>query len=108
VDDIQELEIAPETVDEDPDRYTILDVRKPGERKIAALEDDLWIQMGQLPDSLDDLENIEEPIVVYCHHGIRSLKVTSFLRDEGFDEVYSLAGGIDAWAKKIDPSLATY
>ncbi len=90
------------------DSVTLMDIRKPSEREIVALEDDLFLPMEELPERVDEMNNLDEPIVVYCHHGVRSLRVTQYLREEGFDEVYSLAGGIDAWARTIDPELPTY
>ncbi len=49
-----------------------------------------------------------EEIVIICHHGMRSLKATVFLRERGYPETYSIAGGVDVWAQKIDPSMARY
>ncbi len=49
-----------------------------------------------------------EPIVVYCHHGMRSLQATQFLRAKGFEETFSLRGGIDLWSAEVDPSVPRY
>lgn len=59
--------------------------------------------MGAL-DRLDP----DRPVVALCHHGMRSLRVAAFLRQNGFAQAVSLAGGIDAWARQIDPAMARY
>lgn len=109
--DTNEFEISAEAVREkqrENESLTLLDIRRPRERKAAALPDDLWIEMPDLPDRIEDLEAAERPIVVYCHHGMRSMKITRYLRDRGFEDVYSLAGGIDYWARRIDESMERY
>lgn len=93
---------------ESGESLTLLDIRKPAEREIVALEDDLFIPMGELSEHVEELEDREEPIVVYCHHGVRSLQAAQYLRDQGLRDVFSLAGGIDAWAREIDTDLPTY
>uniref|UniRef100_UPI00359FA028 rhodanese-like domain-containing protein n=1 Tax=Neisseria dentiae TaxID=194197 RepID=UPI00359FA028 len=50
----------------------------------------------------------EGPIVVYCHHGVRSLHTAMYLADAGFDELYNLQGGIDAWSLQVDPAVPRY
>ena len=59
----------------------------------------LPLHMGELPD---------EPLVLICHHGVRSYQSALYLLNAGFEQVYSLQGGIDAWAEQIDPSLNRY
>lgn len=85
----------------------LLDVREDEERQICQLSGSWHIPMNlvtlrhnELPDNV--------PIVVYCHHGIRSLNVARYLQHVGFDDVYNLHGGIDAWAQQIDPKMARY
>lgn len=110
-DDVNELEMSAESVRDllnDGEKLTLVDVRKPVERDHVSLDDDLWIRMSEVPDNVDEIKEAETPVVIYCHHGMRSLKVAKHLRGEGLDDVYSLAGGIDYWAKKIDPDLPTY
>ncbi|KPV41605.1 sulfurtransferase [Thiohalorhabdus denitrificans] len=85
----------------------VLDVREPRELAVCALEDALHIPMGEVPARLGELPADRE-IVVMCHHGVRSWQVTQFLRHQGFDNVRNLAGGIDAWAARVDPSLPRY
>ncbi len=79
----------------------LLDVREPWEAALARIAlagvPQALIPMGELPARLDELDPLQ-PVVVYCHHGMRSLQVVAFLQQRGFDCVYNLAGGIDAWS----------
>lgn len=109
--DLRESEISAEEVrqyQQEGREFTLLDVRKPSEREAASLGDDLWIQMQDVPEEVDQLEECNRPLVVYCHHGMRSLKITQYLRDKGIDEVFSLAGGIDYWSRNIDEEVPRY
>ena len=85
----------------------ILDVREGWEMQICALPGSLHIPMGQIADRLNELEPACETVVV-CHHGVRSRRVISFLESRGFSRLYNLTGGVDAWAREIDPRMATY
>lgn len=87
--------------------HTVLDVREPHEIDICALPGSLCIPMQQIPYRTDDLPR-DRPLVVLCHHGTRSRHVTAFLRQSGFANASNLAGGIDAWALQIDPTMARY
>lgn len=85
----------------------LLDVREDWERALCLIEGSIEIPMGTLPTSLDRLDP-DRPVVALCHHGVRSLRVVGWLRHQGFAQAVSLAGGIDAWARRIDPTMATY
>jgi rhodanese-related sulfurtransferase len=85
----------------------ILDVREVSERQKAAFPGSHDIPMDELSQRLNDLPE-HQTIVTLCHHGVRSAHVASYLTQLGFEDVYNLQGGIDAWAKSIDPSLARY
>jgi rhodanese-related sulfurtransferase len=65
------------------------------------------ISMRQIPAAVSDLDP-SAPTVVVCHHGGRSYQVAAFLQHQGFSNVINLAGGIDAWAKHIDPTVPVY
>lgn len=107
----EDLEIAPEALRErrrEGSPLTLVDIRRPREREVVSLEDDDWIPMDKLGENLEEFREAPKPIVIYCHHGVRSLRVAGLLADEGFEEVYSLAGGIDAWARRIDDSMNRY
>lgn len=66
------------------------------------------IPMRTIPNSLAALEDEEKPIVVFCHHGMRSLQVVGWLKEHGVDNCLSMAGGIDRWSLEIDPKVARY
>jgi rhodanese-related sulfurtransferase len=85
----------------------LLDVREPDEVATCAIAGSQHIPMRQIPGVLPDLPK-DRLILVQCHHGGRSLRVTQFLRANGFTQVSNDAGGIDAWALEIDPTLARY
>ncbi|MBW8831093.1 MAG: sulfurtransferase [Burkholderiales bacterium] len=89
----------------------LLDVREPWEVELASISlpgvAAKHIPMGSIPDRLDDLEP-SQSIVCICHHGVRSLQVVAFLERHGFESVYNLAGGIDAWSVEVDPTVPRY
>ena len=86
---------------------SLLDVRETWEAEIASLPGALLVPLGTLPDVIDSLDPAEE-WVVYCHHGIRSQKALELMKQHGFAHVRHLEGGIDAWARANDPSMARY
>ncbi len=87
--------------------HTVLDIREPVEIAICALEDSVSIAMQQVPQQLEALPR-EHPLIVVCHHGVRSAMVTDFLRNSGFDNAWNLTGGIDAWAGIVEPGVPRY
>ncbi len=89
------------------DAHTVLDIREPVEVAICAIEDSVSIPMQQVPQQLETLPR-EHPLIVICHHGVRSAMVTDFLRNSGFDNAWNLAGGIDAWAGLVAPDMPRY
>ena len=88
--------------------FRLLDVRTDEETEICSLPDALHIPMHLIPLRSNELPDDEVPLVVYCHHGIRSLHTAAYLADAGFEHLYNLQGGIDAWAQQQDPSLPRY
>lgn len=85
----------------------LLDVREPVELTLAAVEGVLHIPMGEISSRVAELDrNI--PLVVMCHGGTRSRRVAEFLAVNGFDRVFNLKGGIDAWSQEIDPRIPRY
>jgi rhodanese-related sulfurtransferase len=87
----------------------LLDVREPWEHALSRLPDSTLIPLGELPQRMDEVEPpAGVPVIVYCHHGIRSLSGAAILEAKGFPEAYSLAGGIEAWSLLIDPSVPRY
>ena len=86
----------------------LLDVREPWEFQTASLAGSLLMPMGDVPSRAHTDLDPDAHIVVMCHHGQRSLSVAMWLRREGFERAQSLAGGIDAWSRAIDPSVPRY
>jgi sulfur-carrier protein adenylyltransferase/sulfurtransferase len=85
----------------------LIDVREPHEWEISHIDGARLIPLGQLPDRLGELDGHSE-IVTHCHHGARSMKALEILKGAGFGKVRSLAGGIDAWAERIEPGMPRY
>lgn len=93
---------------EDAD-FLLLDVRQPDEYETAKIEGSVLIPMGELGDRIGELEEHKEKhVVVHCHHGGRSLRVTHALRQAGFTNVQNMTGGIDQWSQQIDDSVPRY
>jgi rhodanese-related sulfurtransferase len=86
----------------------LLDVREPWEYQTAHLTDSILMPMGEVSSRAHTELDPDAPIVVLCHHGARSLSVTIWLRNQGFEQAQSLAGGIDAWSRSIDPTVPRY
>ncbi|MGD0052979.1 MAG: rhodanese-like domain-containing protein [Vulcanimicrobiaceae bacterium] len=87
--------------------HLLLDVREPDEIATASVDGATTIPMGDVPARLDELPT-DRPIVVMCHGGRRSARVTVFLNDNGFPDAVNLAGGIDDWSERIDPAVPRY
>jgi rhodanese-related sulfurtransferase len=85
----------------------LLDVREPYEWAIARLPEARLVPLNSLPSVLDTLDRFGE-IVVYCHHGLRSAAAVEWLREQGFARARNLVGGIDRWARDVDPSMRRY
>ena len=85
----------------------LLDVREPEEYRRCRLPKALLVPLSEFSSRVLELDR-RRPIVVYCHHGIRSSFATSYLRRAGFRQVRNLAGGIEAWATEIDPQFPRY
>ncbi|MGM0554043.1 MAG: rhodanese-like domain-containing protein [Pseudomonadota bacterium] len=86
---------------------TLLDVREPWEYDHCHIEGSRLLPMGRIPAAYEEL-NREDEIVVICHHGVRSQQVCGFLTRVGFKHVINLTGGVEAWAREVDPHMPTY
>lgn len=87
----------------------LVDCRTEEEWDQARIEGAILIPLAELHERAEELRHFEgRPIVVYCHHGRRSLRATAILRDSGFPTAISMAGGIDRWSVEIDPSVPRY
>jgi rhodanese-related sulfurtransferase len=90
---------------------TMLDVREPWEHKICRIDNSALIPLSELSQRYQELTASDAggaPLVVICHHGTRSFHATLWLRQQGFENAINLAGGIDAWASEIDPTMQRY
>jgi len=87
----------------------LLDVRETWEHEHCSIANDVLIPLGELMDRVGEVEvPPDSTIVVYCHHGVRSLSGAAILEMNGFKDAYSLAGGIEAWSVLIDPKVPRY
>jgi rhodanese-related sulfurtransferase len=85
----------------------VLDVREPWELEICRLSDSMAIPLASLPERVGELPR-SGTLVVMCHHGGRSAHAVQWLRSQGFANAVNLAGGIDEWARRIEPAMRTY
>lgn len=86
----------------------LIDVREPWEFQTAHIEGALLMPMGDVPARAHQELDPDEHLVVLCHHGVRSMNVAVWLRNQGFENAQSLRGGIDAWAVEVDPGCPRY
>lgn len=106
-----DYEITPEEVKgklDAGDAFTLLDVREPWEFETAKISSAKLIPMGDVPSRAHQELDPEDHIVVLCHRGVRSMNVTVWLRQQGFENVQSMRGGIDAWSRRVDPQVPVY
>lgn len=105
------IEITPRqlqaSIQNDTPAPYLLDVREPAEFDICHIEGSHLIPSGELPAEVDQLPD-DRPIVVICHHGIRSYMIATYLERQGFEQIRNLRGGINAWASEIAPDMPTY
>jgi rhodanese-related sulfurtransferase len=106
-----DFEISPgqvKSLQKSGDAFTLLDVREPWEYEVSHLEGAKHIPMGDIPTRAHQELDPDAHIVVMCHHGVRSLSVTNWLRQQGYEKVQSMRGGIDGWARTVDPKVPLY
>jgi len=107
------LEVEPQEVKrrlDSGEKLHLIDVREPHEFAQAKIDGATLIRMRAVPGELQDLEARadEGTLIVYCHHGVRSLSVVNWLREQGISACQSMAGGIEAWSIRIDPAVPRY
>lgn len=85
----------------------LIDVREPWEFEVCHIPGSINVPMGEVPGELAQFEH-EGDTVVICHHGIRSANVIRFLEQQGVDSLLNLDGGVDAWARDVDPAMPVY
>ena len=86
----------------------LIDVREPWEYQTARVEASLLMPMGDVPARAHQELDPDERLIVMCHAGVRSMNVTVWLRNQGFENVQSMRGGIDAWSTEVDLSVPRY
>lgn len=86
----------------------LIDVREPAEHDICRIAGATLIPMRSIPEHLKELDADDTPVVVFCHHGMRSLSVVEWLRGQGVEHCQSMAGGIDLWSVQVNPSVPRY
>ena len=91
-------------------RALLIDVREPEEFAVSKVPGSCLIPMRNIPGEIQELDEIAEQktLLVLCHHGVRSLQVVAWLRENGIDSCYSVAGGIDRWSREVDRSIPLY
>jgi len=86
----------------------LIDVREPWEYSTSNVEGSVLMPMGDVPARAHQELDPDERLFVMCHLGVRSMNVTVWLRNQGFENVQSIRGGIDAWSTEVDPSVPRY
>lgn len=90
------------------EKFILLDVREHWEYQTAHISGSKHMPMAEVPSRFQEELDPEDRIVVVCHLGVRSMNVTAWLRQQGFEKVQSLGGGIDRWSREIDASVPLY
>jgi len=102
------LEISPTEVKQRIDTLTLIDVRETAEHQLCQIPGARLIPMRTIPEQLKRLEELPGPLIIFCHHGVRSLRVVEWLREQGLTDCQSMAGGIEAWSLMVDRSVPRY
>lgn len=105
------LEVSPTEVQARIDAgepLRLIDVREPGEHAVCRIEGATLIPMRSIPMHLQQLDDDGPALVIFCHHGVRSLSVVDWLRRQGVENCQSMAGGIDLWSLTVDPAVPRY
>jgi rhodanese-related sulfurtransferase len=89
-------------------KVRLIDVREPWEFSTAHIDGSVAMPMGDVPARAHQELDPDEHLVVLCHMGMRSMNVTVWLRNQGFEQVQSLRGGIDAWSAEVDATVPRY
>ncbi len=93
--------------DEREGRVVLIDVREAHELEVSRLPNAVHMPMGEVPGRVSELDR-NRPLVVLCRSGGRSGQIVQYLQQQGFEDIYNLAGGINEWAETLDPSLTVY
>lgn len=101
------VEEANQLLTQAPEAVNLIDVREPHETAFCQVRNSKLVPMRQIPEVMASLPR-ETHLLILCHHGGRSQRVTEYLRSHGFSRVTNVKGGIDAWSERIDPSIPRY
>jgi rhodanese-related sulfurtransferase len=108
----ESIEITPQELKRrmEAGEVCLIDCRETGEHRICRIEGAELVPMREVPARLPQIEVLagDAPVVIYCHHGMRSLQVAQWLRQQGIEGCQSLAGGIDRWSCEVDPAVPRY
>lgn len=109
----EQIEISVSELDalrsSDPDAFRLIDCREDDEWHLCRIEGAQLMPLSSFAEKVALWDNTDTtPIAVYCHHGMRSLQATQYLRAKGFEQSFSVAGGIDVWSREIDPTVPRY
>jgi rhodanese-related sulfurtransferase len=107
VKNIAPAELAKWLADKSRATPVLLDVREPWEFQTCSIPGSIHIPMGEVPARAQELDPAAETVVI-CHHGGRSMQVALFLEKNGFGSTHNLTGGVDSWARTVDPSMPVY
>jgi len=107
------LEITPTEVKkllESGHPVKLIDVREPSEHRVARMDGAELMPMRSVPGWLSELQahSATAALIILCHHGVRSLRVACWLREQGLSRCHSMAGGIDRWSLEVDPAVPRY
>ena len=105
------IEITPAEVKariERGEALRLIDVREIPEHRICRIDGAELLPMNSIPQHVQELDAEDRPLIVFCHHGVRSLTVVDWLRRQGVENCQSMSGGIDLWSLQIDPSVTRY
>ncbi len=109
-DPLANIEITPREVKQRLDRgdqFLFVDVREPWEYQTTHIEGSKLIPLREIPANLAAIESADE-VIVFCHHGMRSLDAAAWLRSQGVESARSMSGGIDRWSIEVDPKVPRY
>ncbi len=90
------------------DNLLLVDVRESWEYDLCKIPGARLIPLGTIPANLNTLLDVDDEVICYCHHGMRSLDAAVWLRQQGVESAKSMAGGIERWSAEIDPSVPRY
>lgn len=104
---LEPVDLAAWLADPARKRPLLLDVREHWEYERCRIEGSRLVPMGEVSQRANELDP-ETDVVVICHHGVRSYRVAMMLEYSGFAKVYNLIGGVERWARDVDPTMPRY